>query len=363
MWLLIATHLLALAVALLAFALFHHVLPRSERSTGITSSRYAVEEEEASDATLSDLAPLETDSSIASVESDQTEAGTAVDATETETAPTMIAAVPDEPTPTPKAAQTHTTVGYFGEKFSDKFTSGKAVKKGNNYSSPNVNITLNEFRYDNSTVYQADIYIKDIECFRTGFAEDRFGRGIQENPSEIGARFGSLVTINGDYYGARADGVVIRNGELFRNKNITSDVCVLYWDGTLETYSRRQFNAKKAMTNGAYQAWHFGPDLLDKDGKALRRFSDGSLGPRNPRTVLGYYEPGHYCFVVVDGRTSGSDGLTIKVLAQMMSKLGCKRAYNLDGGNSSFMVVGSQVMNQPSGGGRASSDAVMIVDR
>ena len=131
----------------------------------------------------------------------------------------------------------------------------------------------------------------------------------------------------------------------------------------METYSRNQFKAKEAIANGAYQAWSFGPDLLDDEGKARRRFSDGSLGPRNPRTVLGYYEPGHYCFVVVDGRSSSSEGLTIKVLAQVMSTLGCNRAYNLDGGNSSFMIFGSRTVNNPSGGGRASSDAIMIVNQ
>ena len=136
---------------------------------------------------------------------------------------------------------------------------------------------------------------------------------------------------------------------------------MLYWDGTMETYSRRQFDAQEAMANGAYQAWHFGPDLLDDEGKALKRFSDCSLGPRNPRTVLGYYEPGHYCFVVVDGRSDTSDGLTIKVLAQVMQKPGCKRAYNLDGGNSSFMVLGTRTINHPSNGGRPSSDVLMIV--
>ena len=138
---------------------------------------------------------------------------------------------------------------------------------------------------------------------------------------------------------------------------------MLYWDGTMEVYGRKQFNAREAMEKGAYQAWHFGPNLLDEDGNPLKRFSDGSLGPNNPRTVLGYYEPGHYCFVVVDGRSSQSSGLTIKVLARLMSKLGCKRAYNLDGGNSSFMVIDDKVVNNPSGGGRASSDIVMIVDK
>ena len=65
--------------------------------------------------------------------------------------------------------------------------------------------------------------------------------------------------------------------------------------------------------------------------------------------------------VVVDGRGE-SAGITLPQLSQLFSDLGCKAAYNLDGGNSSIMVWQDEIINQPSGGGRESSDALLITE-
>ena len=43
--------------------------------------------------------------------------------------------------------------------------------------------------------------------------------------------------------------------------------------------------------------------------------------------------------------------------------LGCTLAYNLDGGQTSLLAFGNQLVNDPSDGGRSSSDYIMIVDR
>ena len=72
------------------------------------------------------------------------------------------------------------------------------------------------------------------------------------------------------------------------------------------------------------------------------------MGGRNPRSVIGYYEPGHYCFVLVDGRRKYSRGLTMKELSQLMYTLGCVRAYNLDGGATAHMTWLNSVINSPS---------------
>ena len=45
----------------------------------------------------------------------------------------------------------------------------------------------------------------------------------------------------------------------------------------------------------------------------------------------------HYVFVVSDGRTEESEGLSLLELAEFMDSLGVKTAYNLDGGGSSTM--------------------------
>ena len=65
--------------------------------------------------------------------------------------------------------------------------------------------------------------------------------------------------------------------------------------------------------------------------------------------------------MVVDGRGE-SDGLTLTELSKLFESLGCRAAYNLDGGNSSIMVWQGEVINAPSGGGRESSDALLIAE-
>ncbi len=122
------------------------------------------------------------------------------------------------------------------------------------------------------------------------------------------------------------------------------------------------FSVEEAVENGAWQAWTFGPALLDSNGEILTEFASPSrIISANPRTAIGYYEPGHYCLVVVDGRGE-SAGITLPQLSQLFHSLGCTAAYNLDGGNSSIMVWGNEVINNPSGGGRESSDALLIAE-
>ena len=77
--------------------------------------------------------------------------------------------------------------------------------------------------------------------------------------------------------------------------------------------------------------------------------------------VLGYYEPGHYCFVLVDGRQTGySKGVTIAELAEIVAELGCKSAYNLDGGGSAMISFQDALYSQPSNCEREISDIVLI---
>jgi exopolysaccharide biosynthesis protein len=114
------------------------------------------------------------------------------------------------------------------------------------------------------------------------------------------------------------------------------------------------------MADGAYQAWSFGPGLMTREGKAIGVFNHPLAG-LNPRTAIGYVEPGHYVFVVVDGRQPGySSGMTLAQLAALFEKLDCKVAYNLDGGQTSEMVFNGKVVNHPYRGGRPTSDIVYV---
>jgi len=344
-WLIVLMDVALIGIALLIFALFHHVIPREQVAEGTVSSR--VSSGNYVPAAVS-VTPAPTPAA------EYTPAPAEGDMTQPEYTP--------EPTAEPTPVVTPDPVGFFGTKFAGMFTDGNVVRGDNSYQSGNVNITLSFHDIDGVQFYVADIYVKDISCLRTVLGSDKYGKGYSESVSSMSERNSALIAINGDYYGARSDGVVIRNGVLYREDNYPDrDVCVLYWDGTMECYPGGSFDAKAAMDRGAYQAWNFGPMLLDENGQPKTSFNT-DVGPANPRTVIGYYEPGHYCFVVVDGRSENSDGLTMKKLAQLMYNLGCTQAYNLDGGQSSVMATGGKVVNNPYHGGRKNSDAVIIVD-
>lgn len=84
----------------------------------------------------------------------------------------------------------------------------------------------------------------------------------------------------------------------------------------------------------------------------------------NPRTAIGYDATGtKLVLLVVDGRSSSSQGCVSKVLADIMREVGCSEAMNFDGGGSSALytkVLG--VRNDPSDGKeRAVTNGVFAV--
>ena len=164
-------------------------------------------------------------------------------------------------------------------------------------------------------------------------------------------RMKAVLAVNGDSYSndRHADnGTIIRNGVIYRNEKSASETCVLNWDGTMQIYGPGLLDKGQMIEQGAYQSWIFGPSLLDEAGKAKTSFTTWSyITQSHPRTALGYYEPGHYCLLVADGRQESCRGMFLSEMAEVFENLGCKIAYNLDGGHCSFMTFQGNVANHP----------------
>ena len=102
------------------------------------------------------------------------------------------------------------------------------------------------------------------------------------------------------------------------------------------------------------QAVGAGPCLV-KNGEIYmttlgEEFGSDVAGGRAPRTALGITKDGKALLVVVDGRSRSSVGYTLLELARFMLEQGAVEAMNLDGGGSSQMIIGSQIVNAPSDG-------------
>ncbi len=307
----VVSDILVVGVVLVVFALFHHVLPRIG-------------------------APIER---IVEIETGPT-------ARPVKTAALPAAQATDAPAPT-------YAPGDFTAAFPTEDTDSGAAYS---YQSDSLRIAVNEVQENGITYFVADVWIKDISRFKTAFAGGQYGQGQRGVPLDMARENDAILAVTGDYYSARSAGVVVRNGELYREKPY-EDVCVLFFDGTMETFTKEEFDLDSAVTKKAWQVWSFGPELL-KDGQSVERFT-GGISDKNPRCGIGYYEPGHYCLVVVDGRQSGySSGMTLAEFSSLFYSLGCKAAYNLDGGATAQMMFQGELVSRPSGGGRKSSDIV-----
>ncbi len=358
LWIVLTGHVLALGVALVVYALAHHVIPRGEAVVGVVSLRGGTAET----VVQAQSAPIEADRDAAESDQEAVEAPSEAAAIVAAEAPSEMesAGVVDG------SASQVAAVGDFRATHAAHFTSGEVIETENSYQSANVSVTVQREYLEEarSWGYFADIYIADISCLTTAFGEDQYGRGYTEWIAHVLERLGAVIAVNGDYYGTRDTGVVIRNGMLYRDNKTTNDIAILYWDGHMEMFGPEEFDAVREMERGAYQSWCFGPNLLNANGEPIDIFNAGyHIIKKNPRSAIGYYEPGHYCFAAVDGRNDKSHGASMAQLARFMQSHGCKLAYNLDGGQTSLLCTRQGMVNDPSDGGRSSSDYILILDR
>ena len=107
-------------------------------------------------------------------------------------------------------------------------------------------------------------------------------------------------------------------------------------------------------------------DVLDNGVIQYAANCNDDLCLKNPRTAVGITATGGVIIMVVDGRSSGSNGLTLYQLGKEMKALGAVNAVNLDGGGSATMwIKGMGVVNHPtdSTGERSVSNAIVILPK
>ena len=235
----------------------------------------------------------------------------------------------------------------------------QAVVTKNSYESEDIAINITtKYEYD-TKIYIADVTVSDVSFLRAGLANGVFGRNIKETTSDIAKENNAIFAINGDFYGFRDSGPVIRNGVLYRSnkRSGSNDVLAVYSDGSFVTMKEENVDAQNLLDSGVLQLFSFGPTLVDNGQISVSANQEVEQSMNsNPRTAIGMISPLHYVFVVSDGRTSESAGLSLAQLAAVMQDAGCQCAYNLDGGGSSTMWFMGDVVNNPTTNGNSISE-------
>ena len=225
--------------------------------------------------------------------------------------------------------------------FSDADTGSGADQS---FQSDALRIAIRRFEdpENRQVYYVADIRMRSIDAFRAGFANGAFESGV-ENAEAFSLREHAVLAINGSFNA----GLVVHDGVVYQEPDeIHNGILILYRDGSMEAIDREAFDLAAAEARGMLHAWQFGPALVH-DGKPNEALMTDSFGARHARILFGYYEPGHYVAVAVDGRRKNAIGMDERDMTELMVSLGCKEAMNLDGGSSAIMTFMGKTVNDP----------------
>lgn len=252
---------------------------------------------------------------------------------------------------TSRAAETAAAETASSETVRNEAAAEAAVTE-DSYSDGNINVTLSEYRQNDTTIYVADVTVSSPEYLKTALAGGTYGRNITQATSDMAEDAGAVLAVNGDYYGAQESGYVIRNGVLYRDKGESGqEDLVIYSDGSMKVIDEGEVSAQELLEDGAQQTLSFGPALVEDGSISVSEGEEvGRAMASNPRTAIGMIDENHYIFVVSDGRSDESEGLSLYELAEFMQSMGAETAYNLDGGGSSTMYFNGEIVNNPTGG-------------
>lgn len=371
--LVILLDILVAGACLCAFSFFHHVKPMwIDKSDPIDMENTDFTKKDSSGSVPSASSEIRTD--LPNPDDHFT--------TGTGSGSNPITGTPDtseQPDPTPS----YDLSGDFGYKFGPLFSQDDGIRISDTaYQSHDVFMTLHAYDTtisqkitktsalsDTHVVYYVmDVYVRNIENLYAGYTN-----GYTSVENLVGdTTFGkTFAAISGDLWYGYGDSkpVIVRNGKILRKSDyITTDICVLYFDGTMETITPEEYNWDEIAAKSPYQIWSFGPELMNEDGTAKTDI-ESSVWRANPRSAIGYVEPGHYVLISVSGYRDNNErevngvGVNLDVLAKIFEEYGCVCAYNLDGGASVYSYYNGEklvVVSNSNGSKRSISDMICI---
>ncbi len=237
------------------------------------------------------------------------------------------------------------------------------------YIDQDMTLDIDVIRRYETQVYVAVLTTTDHRLIKSAFGFDTYGRNYKEKTSVMATRKEAIFAINGDYYGFRDIGFVVRNGIVYRitpRPADADDAVILKDNGTMQTFEEVNTSLQTLNSLQPWQVWSFGPVLINQSAIVVTPSTKVPYElSSNPRTAIGQINDDQYMFVVSDGRTSESAGLSVYELASIFDEYNARFAYNLDGGGSATMWFHGRIINKPVNSGstiseRSISDIVYV---
>mgnify|MGYP000084330819 FL=1 len=227
------------------------------------------------------------------------------------------------------------------------------------YHDDSIDVKLHRIRVHDTDVVVAFIQIANANQIRSELAKP-YPQKATMRASVIAQKVNAVFAINADWFTYHDAGIIYRNGVLLREREDESyDGLVIDDQGDFHIVSPMTKENFAKLERPVLQSFAFGPALV-LNGEA-QTFPDRKVTYAQ-RVAIGQIDHLKYVVAVSDGyMQENSTGLTMDQMARLMAELGAVTAYNLDGGQSSSMIMHSIKMNADSKVMRAVGDILYFV--
>lgn len=228
------------------------------------------------------------------------------------------------------------------------------------------------YKFENEKYKGYYLEIKDPTRVKVGYSSKLNTEG--ETVSQIAENNNAIAAINGGGFvkfssdelqgdetnGGNPIGTVMTGGKVIYtdlSEDEKTDILAITKEGKLIV---GKYSLNDLSELGAEEVLSFGPSLI-VNGKMTGMEGDGGWGIA-PRTAIGQKKDGTIIMLVIDGRNVESLGATMKEVQDVMFKLGAVNAINLDGGKSTSMYYGGNIINKlaDNKGERTISTAIIV---
>ena len=155
---------------------------------------------------------------------------------------------------------------------------------------------------------------------------------------------GGFIDVGGQGNGGTPVGAVIKDGKILNNSAGGSERGIIGFTNDNKLYLGK-VSASEAINLGVRDAVEFGPFLI-VNGESAFINGNGGYG-YHPRTAIAQRQDGIVLFLVIDGRSIKSRGADLNEVVDILLRYHAYNAANLDGGNSSVLVVNNKIINHP----------------
>lgn len=250
------------------------------------------------------------------------------------------------------------------------------------YVDSTISVRIETRTIMNTKVFFTFIQIADPSQLRT----ETFGG--EASVKDRAGRVKSVLAINGDWFKAKEKkgcGVIYRNGELKRNANFgVYDGLFIDAAGDFHIlrHAKKETVASADFGDSIVNSFVFGPALVI-DGELIHLNTSPGYSKQKgtevddtlvrtvgsfkqtQRTTLCQMGPLSYLIITAEGpEQSEGGGFSTDQMARMAWDMGAQQAFNLDGGSSAALVLGTDRLNALGNGGksnRAIGDMIYFV--